>query len=150
MKKRHQFETAREIADLRRLQLERARLDTVRVIQLHQRSHAREQSLCAGLDAHVAQWRAALQAPDGLSPALAANWAGALASARAAHLHAQQDTRDAASRVERQRAVLARHEQQTEHACGVAARVERQFELQRDEQRASRIEDMYLSREERQ
>ncbi|RZF29079.1 hypothetical protein EVC45_14815 [Paraburkholderia sp. UYCP14C] len=149
MKKRRQFEMAREIAGLRRLQVERARLETVRVVQLHERSRVREQSLCASVDAHVAQWRDALQARDGLSPEVASNWAGALASVRTAHLHAQRDTRDAASRVERERAVLARQEQQAEHARGVAARAGRQFERQREEQSASRIEDMYLSRETR-
>jgi hypothetical protein len=149
MRKRQQFETTRAIAALRRLQLERVRLDTVRAVQLHERSREHEQALRANLDAHVAQWRDTLQTRDGLSPSLAANWTGALASVRAAHLHAQQDLRDAANRAEQQRAVLARHELQAEHACGVASKAERQFERQRDERRASQIEDLYLSRETR-
>ncbi|OLL30869.1 hypothetical protein BTH42_14945 [Burkholderia sp. SRS-W-2-2016] len=149
MKKRQQFETARAIAALRQLQLERARMDTLRVAQAYDSSVAHEQSLQSNLDAHLDGWRDAMQASGGLSPSLAANWSGAAGSIRAACVDARQCTQNAADQLEQQRAAMARHEQQAEHARNAVGRAKRQFERHCDEQRASRIEDMYLSQENR-
>jgi hypothetical protein len=149
MKKRQQFETTRQIAALRTLQLERARMDTLRVVQTFDHSVTQEQAVAANLDAHLDGWRNALRTPSGFSPSLAANWAAAAASVHAKHIQAQQSMRDAAARVEQQRAEMTRHEQQAEHAKTGAERARRQFERERDEQHANRIEDMYLSQESR-
>jgi hypothetical protein len=147
MKKRREFDTARQIAGLRTLQLERARMDTLRVVQAFERSRAHEEAVAASLDAHLDGWRNALRTPGGFSPSLAANWAGAVGSVRAAHLQAQQSMRDAATQVEQRRMEMARHEQQAEHASKVAERARRQFERYREERQANRIEDMYLTQE---
>jgi hypothetical protein len=147
MRKREQFNIARQIAGLRTLQLERARMDTLRVVQVFERSRAHEETVSANLAAHLEGWRNALGTTGGFSPSLAANWTGAVASVRAAHLQAQQSMRDAATQVEQRRAEMARHEQQAEHASKVAERARRQFERYCEEQQANRIEDMHLSQE---
>lgn len=147
MKKREQFNTTRQIAGLRTLQLERARMDTLRVVQAFEQRRAHEENVFANLTAHLEGWRNSLGMPGGFSPSLAVNWTGAVASVRAAHLQAQQSMHDAATQVEQRRAEMARHEQQAEHANKVAERARRQFERYGEEQQANRIEDMHLSQE---
>lgn len=145
MKKREQFDVARRIAEIRRLQLERARADTLRLVQAldHRRQH--EHTISASLDAHLEAWRDALRSPAGLSPSLATNWSGAVASVRNACQQARQDTQDAATQVEQQRVAMTRREQQSEHAGEMADRAWRRFQREREEQQASRIEDMFLA-----
>jgi sRNA-binding protein len=147
MKKRQQFDTARQIAGLRALQLERARMDTVRVMQAFEHSRAHEQALSDSLNAHLEGWRSALRTPGGFSLSLAGNWAGAVASVRTAHLEALQNMRDATAQLEQQRTEMTRREQQAEYASEVANRARRQFERYCDEQQTNRIEDMPLSQE---
>jgi hypothetical protein len=145
MNKRTQFDSARVIAEIRRLQLERARIETQRAARVLERARTHEQQMGANLDAHFDGWRNALLAPAGLSPALALNWSGAVASVQAAHRQAQQETRDAAMNADEQRIKTLYREQQSDHAETNARYAQRRFRRAHEEQQASRVEDMVLS-----
>jgi hypothetical protein len=142
--KRKQFDTAKVIAEVRRLQLERTRIETLRRAQAHQSEQVREHQVLAELDACLDGWRRALLAPTGLSPTLALNGAGAVASGRVAHLQAQQATRDAAARVDEKRTEMLGRE----HQAGVAEQrlkdARRRFQRSSEEREASRLEDMHV------
>lgn len=147
MNKHGRFEAARKIAEIRLLQLDRARSDTQRSVVALKRTREQEHSASANLDAHLDGWRNALSTPAGISPSLAMNWFGAVASVRATYLQARQATLDATIRVNEQRIAMTRCEQQTEHATVMVERTKRRFEREREEQQANRIEDLYLSQE---
>jgi hypothetical protein len=145
MNRREQFDAARRIVEIRRLQLERTRIETLRCTQAFERAGAHEAQVRSDLESLLDVWRNALLTPAGLSPALAMNWAGAAAAVRVTYQRARQDTQDAFARVDLQRAEMACREQQAEHASDVADRARRRFQRACEEQQASRIEDMYLS-----
>lgn len=145
MNKRRQLDDAQVILGIRRLQLDRAKDETQRMMQTLERARAHEQRAHTDLHAHLEGWRNALHAITGLSPALASNWAGATASVHASHQQAQQETRSAIARVDKQRIQMLNLQQQSEMAEDRVTYAQRRFQRKREEQQASRIEDLYLS-----
>ncbi|WP_155524167.1 hypothetical protein [Burkholderia sp. PAMC 28687] len=145
MNKRRQLDDAQVILGIRRLQLDRARHETQRTVQTLERAQAHEQREHTDLHAYLEGWRNALHAIGGLSPDLASNWAGATASVHASHQHAQQETRSVIARVDKQRMQMLHLQQQSQIAEDRVTQAQRRFQRKREEQQASRIEDLYLS-----
>jgi hypothetical protein len=143
--KRRQLDDAQVILGIRRLQLDRARDETQRMVRTIEHAQAHEHQAHTDLHAYLEGWRNALHSIGGLSPALASNWAGATASVRASHQEAQQETQSAIARVDKQRMQMLHVQQQSEMAEDRVTRAQRRFQRKREEQQASRIEDLYLS-----
>ena len=145
MNKRRQLDDAQVILGIRRLQLDRARDETQRLVQTLERTQAHEQQTHTDLHAYLEGWRNALHTISGLSPALASNWAGATASVHASHQQAQQETRSAIARVDKQRMQMLHLQQQSDTAEDRVTHAQRQFQRKREEQQASRLEDLFPS-----
>jgi hypothetical protein len=141
--KRKQFETAKVIAEVRLLQLERTRVETLRRAQAHHREQSQEDRVLAELDGCLDGWRRTLLAPGGLSPSLALNGAGAVAAGRAAYRHAQQITCDAAARVAEKRTEMLGREHQANLAQEHLKNARRRSQRASEEREARRLEDMY-------
>ncbi|MGF6647322.1 hypothetical protein [Paraburkholderia sp. GAS82] len=145
MSKRRQLNTAKIVVEVRRLQLEQARAEVQRRTQVLEHAQAREQQAFTHLNAALDGWRETLCTADGLSPVLAWNGAGAVASARTVHLRTQQDTEDATAHIFEKRTAMLSCERRAGEAKDRLKQARRRFARDLEERQASSIEDRYLS-----
>ncbi|TKC89456.1 hypothetical protein FAZ69_11025 [Trinickia terrae] len=146
MKKRTQLDAVREIAHIRALQLERARVEAQKLAGNLGAAQARDHLAEQELEAHMQGLRGALEHPETLSPELVQNWACATAAARDAHTLAAGQLQAAAEQVEAFRPVLGQHQRQVDLARDLVDHARRRYEQARDNANASVIEDLFLSR----
>ncbi|HLX02560.1 MAG TPA: hypothetical protein VKS80_10655 [Trinickia sp.] len=145
MKTRDQLDDARQIAHIRTLQLERARVEAQRLAHQLREAKARERAAEDDLNAHWHAMRQVLDGPAALSPELLHNWTGAAAAARNAHALAAEQAQAAAREVEAFRPTLGQHQRQLDLAESIADRARRRHDHACEDAHSAKIEDLFLS-----
>jgi|GEM_PF-4542279 len=146
MNRRDRYRMAEDVATIRRLRLERARLDVSVSRMVSDRADGnvvaaeQEASVC------IAGWQSALGQVQGLDTAMIRNWMDAAAAATRDVELARDVAREATLRLDRERIALGQLQQHLDGAEQAAGRARTDLHKQLEEKQLGTVGDMFLAR----
>lgn len=146
MNRRDRYRMAEDVATIRRLRLERARLDVSVISMASDRAASymaaaeQEAAVC------IAGWQSALGQVQGLDTAMIRNWMEATAAATRDVERARDVAREATLRLDRARIALGQRQRHLDGAAQAVRRARTDLRKQLEEKQLGSVGDLFLAR----